>query len=322
VTRATAWGIAAAALVLFQSSLLEHFPALANTSITESQTFGAANSVNPPHIMIIVDENKAYSKVQGTPFIIGNSSAPYINSLASKYASATHWYANQHGSPDDYLDLISGSNQGLGVGTKPPYTATSLVDELNSAHISWKAYMQAMPSNCYNGGTTGLYESDHNPFVYFKDYKSLCSGSNGVVPYSLSSVSSALNSSTPPDFVWVTPNICDDMHTNGGSCGTNAVADGDTWLSKNLPTVLSSKWYTSGGIIIITWDESDTTDTSGGSYGNGGHVATLVIAANAHGAFTASGDHYATLRGIEQAYGVALLGNSAHSSYGDLGPAF
>ena len=277
---------------------------------------------NAPHIMVIVEENTAYSKAQGTPYIIGNSSAPYINGLASKYASATHWYGNQHISAGDYLDLISGSNQGLGQGTTPPYSTTTLVDELNANSISWKAYMEGMPSPCYTGGTTGLYESDHNPFVYFSDYKSLCAGSNGVVSYSKTALSTGLNSTNPPDFVWISPNICHDMHTSGGSCGSNSVANGDKWLSTNLPTVLSSKWYTSGGIIIVTWDESDTPDTSGGSYGNGGQVATLVIAANAHGAFTASGDHYATLRGIEEAYGVALLGNSANSSYGDLGPAF
>jgi phosphatidylinositol-3-phosphatase len=275
-----------------------------------------------PHIMVIVEENTAFSSAQGTPFIIGNASAPYINSLASKYRSATHWFANQHISANDYLDLISGSNQGLSQGTKPPYSATTLVDELNAHRISWKAYMEGMPSACSTGGSTGLYESDHNPFVYFSDYKTLCSGGNGVVSYSQSLLSTDLNSATPPDFVWISPNACHDMHTTGGSCGKNPVANGDKWLSNNLPTVLSSKWYASGGIIIVTWDESVTSDTSGGSFGNGGKIATLVIAANAQGAYAASGDHYATLRGIEEAYGVGLLGNSANSSYGDLRPAF
>jgi phosphatidylinositol-3-phosphatase len=277
---------------------------------------------NAPHIMVIVDENTAYSKTQGTPYIIGNTSAPYIKSLISKYRSATHWFGNEHISANDYLDLLSGSDQGLSQGTKPPYTAPTLVDELNAAHISWKGYMEGMPSSCYNGGTTGLYESDHNPFVYFSDYKSLCAGGNGVVPYSPSLLSTDLNSTTPPDFVWISPNVCHDMHTSGGSCGTNTVANGDRWLSSNLPTVLSSSWFKNNGVVIVTWDESVPADTSGGSFGNGGKIATLVIAANASGAFTASGDHYATLRGIEEAYGVTLIGNSANSSFGDLGPAF
>ena len=48
----------------------------------------------------------------------------------------------------------------------------------------------------------------------------------------------------------------------------------------------------------------------------------MVISANSHGAFNASGDHYATLRGIEEAYGVTLLGNSSNASFGDIKPAF
>jgi hypothetical protein len=112
------------------------------------------------------------------------------------------------------------------------------------------------------------------------------------------------------------------MHTSGGSCGSNTVANGDKWLSTNLPTVLSSTWFKDNGIVIITWDESVTGDTSGGSYGNGGKIVTLVIAANTRGTYKAYGDHYATLRGIEEAYGLTLLGNSANSAFGDLGPAF
>ena len=208
-----------------------------------------------PHIMLIVEENKAYSSAQGSPYVIGNTtSAPYINSLASKYASTTAWFGNQHNSPGDYLDLVSGANQGYTVNTTPPYATPTLVDELNTAGISWKAYMELMPSNCYRG-TAPLYLSDHNPFVFFSDYSSLCSGGNGVVPYTKSQISTDLNSGSPPDFVWISPNVCDDMHTAGSPCGSNPLVNGDTWLSQNLPTVLSSSWYTSGGIVILTWDE-------------------------------------------------------------------
>jgi hypothetical protein len=330
--RAAACGIASILVVLIQSSFVERVPVLAtfetisvstpSPSLTPTLTTTSTPPPSAAHIMVIVDENVAYSSAQGTPFIIGNSSAPYLRSLINTYTSATHWFANQHVSANDYLDLISGSNQGLSQGTVPPYTAPTLVDELNADHISWKAYMEGMPSACYTGGTTGLYESDHNPFVYFSDYKSLCAGGNGVFSYSQSQVSKDLNSAAPPDFVWISPNVCHDMHTSGGSCGNNAVANGDKWLSTNLPSVLSSSWFKDNGVVIITWDESDTSDTSGGAYGNGGKIVTLVIAANTHGAYKAHGDHYATLRGIEEAYGLTLLGNSANSAFGDLGPAF
>jgi acid phosphatase len=274
--------------------------------------------------MLIVMENKAYSSAQGSPYIIGASQAPYINNtLVKNYTSATHWFAVEHNSPLDYYDLVSGSNQSS--ATKP-YIAKTLVDELNTAKIPWKAYMESMPSNCYTGGSIGLYSSIHNPFAPFSDYKTLCNGTNGVVPYnapfSSSQLKTDLNSATPPAFVWFTPNICNDMHSHVTPCGTNAVVNGDMWLSTFIPAIQGTSWYTSGGIIIITWDESIGTDTSGGTFGTGGHIATLVISHNPKGAFTPSGDHYAVLRGIEEEYGVGLLGNSANSSFGDLKPAF
>ncbi len=288
-------------------------PVLPRTAVSAAFT--------PPHIMVIVEENAGYTSAQGSPFIIGNDDAPYINSLATTYTSATHWFANQHNSPNDYLDLISGSNQGLSDGIRPPYTATTLVDELNTAGISWKAYMESMPSDCANGSTT-LYSSDHNPFSYFSDYHSLCSGGNGVVPFTQPQLSTDLNSSHPPDFVWITPNVCDDMHSGGPTCPDNVVANGDTWLSDTLPTVLSSSWYADGGIIILTWDESANGDKSGGTFGTGGQIPNVVISADSSGSFPSPGDHFATLRGIEEAYGVPLLGESADPSFGDIEPAF
>jgi len=295
---------------------------------------------SPPHIMLIVEENEAYSSAQTpTPnYVIGNSNAPYINNtLATTYASATNWFAVQHNSPYDYLDLLVGSDLGLPNGK--PYSTPTLVDELHSANIPWKAYMENIPSNCYNGGSLsdGLYDPNHNPFHFFTNSTSAaggwCSSENlsteGVVPYPSGGLANDLDAANAPDFVYVVPNDCDEMHgdsSSGSPCAGDSdgalISAGDQWLQTNLPTVLSSSWYASGGIVIITWDESASGDDSGGSYGDGGHIPTLVISANAQGHFTTSGDHYATLRAIEEAYGVPLLNNSSDPSFGDLTPAF
>jgi Phosphoesterase family/IPT/TIG domain len=297
-----------------------------------------ASPPSPPHIMLIVEENAAYGAAQGSPYIIGNASAPYINSLAGTYTSATNWYAVQHNSPHDYLDLLDGSDLGVPIGK--PYSSPTLVDELHTAGIPWQGYMESMPSSCYPGTSTsdGQYDSNHNPFHYFTNYSTAsagwCSsanaGSEGVVAYPGSSlIAAALDGANAPDFALVVPNDCNDMHgdTNAASpCAADTsdqlVSAGDSWLQTNLPPVLSSSWYASGGIIIITWDESANGDASGGSYGTGGHVPTLVISANQQHPFTASGDHYATLRGIEEAYAVPLLSNSADPTFGDITPAF
>jgi hypothetical protein len=97
-------------------------------------------------------------------------------------------------------------------------------------------------------------------------------------------------------------------------------------LSKNLPPVINSAWFKANGVIIITWDESNSTDSSGccGGVATGGHIPTIVITTKntGLGPFSSTGDHYGTLAAIEKAFGVALLLNSANSVNGDLTGAF
>jgi len=298
-------------------------------------TRGAAASGSAPHIMLIVEENEAYSS------IIGNTAqAQYLNTLASTYASATNWYAVQHNSPHDYMDLIVGSDLNLPNGK--PYSNTTLVDELHSSGIPWRAYMETMPSNCFKGTSSNPeYDPNHNPFLNFNNYTASgssgwCSsgnlGSEGVFPYPGSSgMVSALDAGNAPDFVFLVPNDCDEMHgvTGGGTpcSGDNPdalISAGSSWLQSNLPPVLASSWFQQNGIVIITWDEGVGSKGCCGLSSAGGQIATIVVAAGnkGSGAFTSTGDHYGTLRAIEEQYGVAKLGNSNSTAGGDLSGAF
>ena len=272
--------------------------------------FGSASpsraATTSPHIMLIVMENEGYAQ------IIGNTAqAPYVNSLASTYSSATKWYGLQHSSLADYVALLS--------GTTGTFSAPTLAGELASAGISWKAYMEDMPSVCYTGPGAGNYSRLHNPFVFFKSIKTtaLC---NQVVPVA-GNFANDLAHNTAPDFMWVTPNECDDMNSKCSPLN-NHIKQGDQWLKTTIPTVLGSQWYASGGTVIITWDSATTADSTFWNTGSGGRVPTIVISAKSTGSFTGGGNHYGTLRAIEEKYGIGLLGGSANSANGDLTLAF
>ena len=291
---------------------------VAGVTATSSTSFVVNSASNAPHIMVIVEENHSYN---GTHGVIGNTSrAPYINSLATTYMSATNYYGQVHGSPPDYQALLAGDMSGS--ITKPSASLT-LVDELATAGISWKAYMETMPSACDLAGTNDLYgyASDHNPFVYYASTRTQAQCQN-VVPYT--QFATDANKTTPPAFMFVVPNQCNDMHT---TCPpqTDQETEGDLWLQNNLPTIMNSTWYQQGGTVIITWDEAYPTDSTGVNGSTGGHVPTIVVSAatkvgSSH-TFSSAGNLYGILRGIEERYGVPLLANTSNAANGDLSGA-
>ncbi len=272
-----------------------------------------APATSTPHIMVIMEENQGYSATLGS---CGSGSPdPYLCSLASQYASATQWFGVTHPSQPNYVAIASGSTQGctsdscVGAGG---YSTTDLGGQLSSAHIPWTAYMEDMPSPCYTGDSAGNYVLKHNPFIVFQD--NLQPGACHILPYpGAAGLVAALAAGTAPDFVWITPNLNDDMHD-----GT--IQQADQWLQANLPGVLASSWFRANGTVLITMDEG--TDNSGccGGAAAGGQVPMVVISSNARGKgnFATPGDHYGTLRTIEEAFGLSSLGAAANSGNGDL----
>jgi len=57
----------------------------------------------PDHVVIVIEENHAYTQV------IGVAAAPYINSLAAGGALMTASYAITHPSQPNYIAFFSGS---------------------------------------------------------------------------------------------------------------------------------------------------------------------------------------------------------------------
>lgn len=68
-----------------------------------------------------------------------------------------------------------------------------------------------------------------------------------------------LQNGTVAQYNFITPNLCDDMHDKCKPI-QNAISQGDTWLSQNVPTILNSAAYQNGGALFITWDEAASGD--------------------------------------------------------------
>ena len=77
-------------------------------------------------------------------------------------------YAITHPSLPNYLALTGGATFGIDSDcTDCTVGATSLADQLERAHVSWRAYMQDLPAPCFTGASAGDYAKKHDPFAYY-----------------------------------------------------------------------------------------------------------------------------------------------------------
>ncbi|HEY9287265.1 MAG TPA: alkaline phosphatase family protein [Candidatus Dormibacteraeota bacterium] len=254
------------------------------------------------HVFVIVMENHEYGS------IIGSGAAPYINSLANSYGLATNYYGASHPSLPNYLALTAGSTFGIASDCTTCYvSATNIGDQVEASGRSWKAYMEDMPSACYTGASYGNYAMKHDPFMYYNDIRNNAARCAAhVVPFT--QFSGDMSSGNVPNFVWITPNLCNDMH----DC---AVSTGDNWLRSVVPTITGSAAFRSGGVLFITWDEgSSSAGCCGDTYG--GQVATLVISPRSIPGYRSgvAENHYGLLRTVEDALRLSHLNAASWAS--------
>jgi len=244
-------------LVLLLSIAALTSSALPGRTTTPRLRASAASGSYFDHVVVIVMENHNKCDILTTC----GGTATYMTGLANAYASVEEdRYCNVNPSLPNYLCLTGGSDFGCsGYDGNPnsngctsqAWQAKNIVDRLEDAGLTWKAYMEDMPSNCY-GSNSGNYAVRHNPFVYYSDVADNATRCARVVPAGssdgtflsdLGSVSSASN------YMWLTPNNCNNMH----SC---SVATGDAYLSTLVPQILNSSVFkTQRAALFVTFDE-------------------------------------------------------------------
>jgi hypothetical protein len=250
----------------------------------------AAQVPNFNHVIVVIMENEESSS------IIGSADAPYINSLASQNGLGTNYTGVTHPSLPNYMALTSGTTAFTDDCLTCTTPAPSLADRIEASGRTWKAYMEDMPAPC-GVDDAGLYVAKHDPFVHYAAIRSNASRCGRVVPFAQLALD--LASGQLPNFVWVTPNLCSDMH----DC---PVATGDAWLSTHLPAILRSPQF-AGSVLFLVWDEGTSV------IGGGGQIPLVTVSpwTPPGTRIATAANHYNLLRTIEDAWSLAPLGQSA-----------
>jgi hypothetical protein len=179
---------------------------------------------------------------------------------------------------------LDAHGQAIGIGCVYPAIVKTLPDQLEAAGFSWRGYMEDMGKNPRRETPTcghpqvgardhtlfatdsDKYAAKHNPFVYFHtiiDDQARCDAH--VV--NLEVLSEDLQSiGTTPNYVFITPNLCNDGHdpqcidgTPGGYPAINA------FLRAWVPRITASPAFKQDGLLILTFDESEGYGADGSS---------------------------------------------------------
>jgi phosphatidylinositol-3-phosphatase len=255
---------------------------------------GAATAAAPvpafDHVVVIVFENKE------TASVLGNRAAPTFNSYGRRYATLTRYYGVTHPSLPNYLALVSGSTQGITTDCTDCVVDTqSLADTIQASGRTWKTYAEGLPAPGFLGASRSRYAKKHNPFAYFRDIADDPARRARLVP--LTRLAPDLRAGALPSFSLVVPDLCHSMH----DC---SVSVGDAWLRSQVGKFLKLPKT----VVFVVFDEGSTRTRGGG------HTAALALgtAVRPGSRYTGLTSHYGILRTVEQAWGLPLLGHSAH----------
>ncbi len=276
------------------------------------------------HIFVILMENTSLSTLQ-TAMKGGN--APNLSSFAASYATGSDYHGVAHPSLPNYIALTSGGTQGIGCdchaqkgqGSCSLLTcnlllgscscdnaAMNLADQIEMLPKggTWMAYGEDMGTPC-NLVDSGNYAVRHLPFLYYDDIQTdMTRCTTHVVDFK------SFNPDTAGLFTFIAPNLVDDMHNPDPTTSVN-IPDGDKWIGPQVQAIMKSSSYTSGGLIVVVWDEDDG---SGGITGSNDPVPIFLFSPYAKaGGYVSSvtADHYALLATFEDAMNLSRLGSAA-----------
>jgi hypothetical protein len=263
-----------------------------------TDTFGT--SKQDPYFKQLATEGAILTEYYGT----GHVSLDNYVSMMSGQPSTLETQADCfQGFNDVIADGSDASNPKVlktkdGKGCVYPAQVKTFVNQLDDLKLSWKGYMGDMGNDptresatCGHPAIGALdrtqaaqapsvdvpdgdqYATRHNPFVYFHsiiDDQAYCDAH--VVNLESQLEKDLKSIETTPNFVFVTPNLCDDGHDGDG---TGAASKGcvngdpgglssiDAFLKKWIPLIQASPAYQKDGLIIINFDESADTSVAG-----------------------------------------------------------
>jgi hypothetical protein len=263
-----------------------------------SDTFGA--STQDPYLQkTLVPAGTLLTQYYGTGHVSLDNYISMISGQAPTQDTTNDCLPGLTGSIGNYNNVVQtgevhdGNSQIIAAGgcIYPKHVKT-IADQLSANGLTWRGYMEDMGNdparesatcghpaigvgtdntNTAEAPSTAVplgdaYATRHDPFMYFHSIIDSPSCKTNVV--NLSQLAGDLTSvATTPNYVFITPNLCNDGHDGNGIVGAGAkpcangnpggLTSADAFLQTVVPMILASPAYKQDGLLIITFDESN-----------------------------------------------------------------
>lgn len=263
-------------------------------------THAAAQALpKPQHVFVIVLENEGYGVTFGpkSPAQYLKSLAAQ-GVLLEKYYGIGHnsldnyiaMVSGQAPNPvtqadcQTFLEFASTGTdkdgQAIGKGCVYPANIPTIVDQLEKKGLTWKGYMEDMGNdltrelatcghpaigakdNTQHATAKDQYATRHNPFMYFHSIIDKTERCDAHVVNLSALAGDLLDEKSTPNYVFITPNLCNDGHDGGdrGKCANGdpgGLVSADKFLADHVPAILNSPAFKRDGLLIVTFDEAD-----------------------------------------------------------------
>lgn len=242
------------------------------------------------HVFLVVLENTDRDVAVGLPF---------MQRLAAAGAVLTNYRGVAHPSQPNYIAMTAGSTDGVNGDVSVTLDVPHIGDLLEQKGLTWKAYAENYPVDCFLGDTNGTIEQGqyvrrHEPFIEFLDVQRDPDRCRTHI-VNANVLDADIVTGALPNFSFYSP---DNQHNGHDS----SAAAADAWLEQRFGPLLKDQRFVSDMLFIVTWDESRSqlhndvlTVMTGPSVKPG--VASAV-----------SYDHYNLLRTIEAIFATGTLG--------------
>lgn len=262
--------------------------------------------------------NPPLTNIDGTASIAASHNIDGITIADQLVAAGKSWKSYQEGLP-----LIGAD----GVNVSDGYYSIGGLNAAGTNVTSDFAALSTSGNPVSADNVVFLYAVKHNPFAYFAavqegrdpdlSLKRVVSfeGQHGLY--------ADLKAGTVPNFAFIAPNQCDDMHGRGnGTAFCNYDADdngtqkglnpslilqGDQSVQRIVTAIKASRaWFDSRSAIVILWDENDYSTSTSNQV-----IAIVDTNYGAHGVQSSKFyDHYSLTKTLDAAFGLPCLNHA------------